>query len=214
MFYIYNAPRKCIYLVGIDEVGRGPIAGPVAVAAVLLYSKGSYSHFEGIKDSKKLSPLQRENWFNKITQLKDEQLLDFAVSFVGNEMIDKCGIVHSTQSALARALEQICVEPDKIQVLLDGGLIAPTQFQFQETIIKGDEKEPLIAAASIIAKVTRDQLMTNVIDARYPGYGFASHKGYGSQMHLEAIERLGPCSIHRMSFAPLRNRTNGWSGDG
>ncbi|MAG12255.1 ribonuclease HII [bacterium] len=199
MFYIYNAPRKCIYLVGIDEVGRGPIAGPVAVAAVLLYSKGSYSHFEGIKDSKKLSPLQRENWFNKITQLKDEQLLDFAVSFVGNEMIDKCGIVHSTQSALARALEQICVEPDKIQVLLDGGLIAPTQFQFQETIIKGDEKEPLIAAASIIAKVSRDRKMIRYAQ-EFNQYGFEKHKGYGTKKHYVALKKHGMCQLHRRSF--------------
>jgi len=187
------------YLVGVDEVGRGPIAGPVAVAAVLLYSKKSHPHLNGIKDSKKLSPAQRENWFNKITQLKNRQLLDFAISFVGNEMIDKCGIVHSTHTALARALEQVCAEPNETYVLLDGGLTAPTQFQFQETIIKGDEKEPLIAAASVIAKVSRDRKMIRYAQ-EFNQYGFEKHKGYGTKKHYIALKKHGMCQLHRRSF--------------
>jgi len=199
MSRIHNAPRNCTHFVGIDEVGRGPIAGPVAVAAVLLYSKKSCRHLQGIKDSKKLSPAQREKWLHIITELQNKQLLDFAVSFTGNKIIDSQGIEKSTHAALARTLKQVHAKPRNTYVLLDGRLAAPTQFLFQETITRGDEKEPLIAAASIVAKVCRDRKMV-LYAQKFNRYGFEQHKGYGTKKHYHALRKHGTCDIHRKSF--------------
>jgi len=187
------------YVIGIDEVGRGCIAGPVAVGAVVCRTRRLPRRFYGIKDSKKLRPDEREQWFLQICEARTEGLVDFAVSFSGQSIIDKKGIVYAIRTALNRAITKLPVKPEFSAVLLDGGLVAPPQFLRQKTIIKGDEKEPLIAAASIVAKVVRDRKMV-CLGREYPRYGFERHKGYGTRAHREAIQKHGTCPIHRESF--------------
>jgi ribonuclease HII len=184
------------YVVGIDEAGRGPLAGPVAVGVVCAPYDISEGIFEGVQDSKKLSPKAREMWYERITTTTNVQ---WAVACTGAAVIDKHGIQYAVRSALARALTKIVVHPDTALILLDGGLRAPDRFKEQQTIIRGDATEPLISAASVLAKVTRDRYMCRA-DARYPQYGLAVHKGYGTQMHQLAILQHGLCPLHRKSF--------------
>ena len=184
------------YLIGIDEVGRGPIAGPVAVCALLLRGDFSRRDFKGLKDSKKLTQKKREMWFSKVN---DSKSIVYAVSFVHQNIIDSKGIVCATRTALNRSLIRLHVKPKKCLVLLDGGLRAPKRFMYQKTIIRGDEKEYAIALASIMAKVTRDRKMVK-LSKKYPLYGFNSHKGYGTKKHYEKIKKCGLCELHRRSF--------------
>ena len=189
-------------VIGIDEVGRGPLAGPVAVGAVSLAKnqKQKASKFlKGIQDSKQLSPNQREEWFIKLMQAYASGSLDYAVSFVTSQRIDRIGIAPAIHSALARTLSKLAPPPEHSLVLLDGGLKAPQQFIHQQTIIRGDSQEPLIAAASIIAKVLRDRRMTRYAK-QYPDYGFEEHKGYGTLRHREALRTYGMTPLHRVSF--------------
>jgi ribonuclease HII len=187
------------HIVGIDEVGRGPLAGPVTVCACRVRASFNTRHFRGIKDSKQLSPAQREKWFLKISSLKEKGELDFAFFSVDAPEIDKNGIVPAIRRAMRESLEALALDPRSTRILLDGALKAPEEFSAQETIIKGDEKIPLISAASIVAKVMRDRHMEE--QARvYPGYGFESHKGYGTDSHMKIIRKLGVSPIHRRSF--------------
>jgi len=199
--------QKPAFVVGIDEAGRGPLAGPVAVGAVsartaeLPRLKRVFRMIKG-KDSKKLSPEDREKWFAVIKAEAKAGNLRWKVSLSGNDMIDKKGIVPAIRSALIRNLRSLLVvadEPQHTRVLLDGGLKAPAEFLDQKTIIKGDEKELLISLASICAKVTRDAAMCRLAK-KYPEYGFAVHKGYGTKMHSNALKLYGLCVIHRLSF--------------
>lgn len=207
------------YTIGIDEVGRGPLAGPVAVGALKLKVKSVKSKveegwFRGLRDSKKLSPKAREAWMVKIEEARSEGWLEYAVAFVTPGVIDKKGIAPSIRLALSRALaavEHNYIGPssvsvtedgpmyDDVRVLLDGGLCAPAQYINQETIIKGDEKEFVIALASIVAKVARDKRMV-VLAKKFPHYGFEQHKGYGTRAHYEAIKKHGVTPHHRKSF--------------
>ena len=189
------------YLVGIDEAGRGPLAGPVAVGAFFVRtdSRGFKKFSAGVKDSKKLSAKKREEWFAKMQNEKKSGNFSFAVSFGSAEMIDTRGINFAIRHALAQSLKKLGIPPEQTLVLLDGGLRAPEEYLFQKTIIKGDEKEPVISLASIAAKVSRDKKMT-VFAMRYPEYGFEKHKGYGTAAHYEAIARHGVLDIHRKSF--------------
>ncbi len=192
------------YLVGVDEAGRGPLAGPVSVGAVLwrgTYVKSSvFNMFEGLNDSKKLTARARERLYARLVEARDEGLLDFAVCFSSHTIIDRQGIVPAIRSALARALGGIaCGDAAECRILLDGGLRAPAHFTDQETIIRGDGVEPLIMLAAIAAKVERDTLMRRAA-TQYPHYGFETHKGYGTRAHYEALHRHGPCELHRMSF--------------
>ncbi len=205
---LYDSGRELV--AGVDEVGRGPLAGPVVAAAVILppsLRQSDADWLDHLNDSKQVTAARREFVCVQLREIS----VAIGTGAASSEEIDRVGIASATRHAMERAIESLQPQPEH---LLIDAVSLPGVAISQTLIIKGDSLSKSIAAASIIAKVIRDQLMTNVIDARYPGYGFASHKGYGSQMHLEAIERLGPCSIHRMSFAPLRNRTNGWSGDG
>ena len=188
-----------MYYIGIDEVGRGPLAGPVAVG--VLKTKHLVFEFwvKGIKDSKKLSPKAREVWCEKIKEAKKRGELDFIVSFVSSKIIDKKGLTYAIKKAISISLKKLLVDPKKCKVLLDGGLKAPEEFIFQETIIRGDEKEPIIALASIVAKVTRDKLMTKYAK-KYPPYRFDIHKGYGTKAHYKEISKNPLTSIHRKSF--------------
>ena len=199
--------KKKFFIVGIDEAGRGPLAGPVCVGAVgvkittdknleakLPSALGSLaSKLEGIKDSKKLSAKKREEWFKV---LRENPELECHHVFVSNEAIDKFGIRKAVLYGVEKVLEKFSRQPDF--VLLDGSLYAPGKYK-QETIIKGDEKVPLIAAGSIIAKVSRDRVMMNM-HKKYPEYCFNEHKGYGTKKHFEKIIKHGFCDIHRKTF--------------
>ena len=175
-------------VVGLDEVGRGPLAGPLTVAAVALPDD---PQIIGLDDSKKLSSKRRE----ELAALIQEQALCVGIAHIEPQAIDACGMAVSLRVAFTRALAQCPLEPDV--VLVDGN---PLHIHERErNIIKGDGKVACIAAASIVAKVTRDAFMVQM-DARYPEYGFASNKGYGTAAHIAAIKEHGPCPLHRMSF--------------
>lgn len=193
---------KCI--IGIDEVGRGSIAGPAAVGALKLQVKSvklkvKEGWFHGLRDSKKLTPRAREKWFEKIKDAQTEGWLDYAVMFSSAGMIDKKGIVPAIYSALVRAIRKLSCGPVETLVLLDGGLKAPRKYIHQQTIIKGDEKEFAIALASIVAKVTRDNRMRSIA-RRNPNYHLHAHKGYGTSAHYEALKQNGITKHHRKSF--------------
>jgi ribonuclease HII len=184
------------FIIGVDEVGRGCIAGDVAVGAVLIPANFDKKFFRGIRDSKKLSESQREEWFRKMNNNKKIQ---YTVCYEKAAQIDKNGLTKSIEKAIKKALKQLAAQPRKCLVLLDGTLKAPDEYARQKTIIKGDEKIPAISLASIVAKVFRDRQMTRYAK-RYPKYGFEKHKGYGTKAHLRAIQKHGVCEIHRRSF--------------
>ncbi len=189
------------YRVGIDEVGRGPIAGPVAVCSFKCKSDffDVISINTPLRDSKKLTKKQRETWFRFLNEEKRKGNCDFAVSLVSAEWIDKVGIVRSINKALESSLKKVVSNPTEVFVYLDGGLKAPQEFIFQETIIKGDELHPVISCASIIAKVSRDTLMTKYGE-EYREYGFEKHMGYGTKAHYDALKKYGETVLHRKTF--------------
>ena len=191
------------YTVGIDEVGRGPLAGPVTVCALIM-RREAMRKFVGDYDSKKLSVKQREELFARIREHKKEGKLDFAICSVSHKVIDQKGIVYAVHLAISRALARLNVSlgveiPNLTKVLLDGGLRAPSEFRDQQTIIKGDAKVPIIGLASVIAKVYRDKRMINSV-TRYPNWGFEKNKGYGTRAHYQALKKHGPSPIHRKTF--------------
>jgi ribonuclease HII len=190
------------YVIGIDEAGRGPLAGPVSLAVVAWEARRDRElkqWFVGVKDCKQLSEKQREEWRAKLKSAEREGLVKIAASFASNAVIDEWGIMLAIRLALARALRRLALPPAQCRVLLDGSLRAPRQYQDQETLIKGDEREPIIALASIVAKVRRDRLMTRLA-REYPGYGFELHKGYGTRAHYAAIKKIGRSPLHRQTF--------------
>ncbi len=184
------------WLIGIDEAGRGPLAGPVAVGAFAVSVTYNTDILSGIRDSKTLSERQREAWAGTLATLADARR---AVSLVGAPLIDRHGIVWAVRTALARSLSKLSLDPVACTVLLDGGLRAPAAYTDQTTIVRGDASEPVISAAAILAKVARDRHMVQLA-ARYPAYGFDVHKGYGTVAHRVAIETFGLCAVHRRSF--------------
>lgn len=209
-------------VIGVDEVGRGPIAGPVCVAAFLVYDPVSFvSDIKKIttgknnrgatidkqkltlRDSKKLSRKDRESWVSIVNEWKRAGKCDFSVSITHAKKIDQIGIAPAIRKSLASSLQKVMknVSPKfgNIKVLLDGGLRAPAEYIHQKTIIKGDEKEFAIALASIVAKVHRDKYMTRLA-VQFPAYGFESHVGYGTKSHYAAIKKHGITLIHRKSF--------------
>jgi ribonuclease HII len=185
------------YIIGIDEVGRGPLAGPVAVGAVVA-TPSMLRRFRDIKESKQLSPKAREEWYARIQGYIGDDLR-FAVSFVSATMIDRKGIVWAIRRALATSLKKLDVNPAECRVLLDGGLVAPAEYTAQQTIIRGDASETVIAMASVMAKVQRDRLMVG-LHKKLPAYEFSAHKGYGTKKHIHAIRRHGPSREHRLTF--------------
>lgn len=181
-------------IAGIDEAGRGPLAGPV-VAAVCIIPEGVL--IKGVDDSKKLTSKQREELFEEMTSRQD---ISYAVGIVEVEVIDKINILQATIQAMLQAVANLDLIPD---LLLVDGLQLPHPTLPVRKIIKGDSLSQSIAAASIIAKETRDRLMRAFHD-KWPQYQFNLHKGYGTEKHLEAIQKYGPCPIHRRSFAPFK----------
>jgi ribonuclease HII len=197
----YNGTMaKPRYIVGVDEAGRGPIAGPVSVGVVVMpNSPAILKRLDGVRDSKQLSEKGREAWFEKVKNLHKEGYLNFAASCVGSSHIDLHGIVSAIKRAISRSLLKTSVNPAECLVLLDGLLRAPKRFHYQETVYKGDEIVPIISLASIVAKVHRDRRLRHLAQ-RYPNYGFERHKGYGTKAHYQAIGRHGICREHRISF--------------
>jgi len=185
--------------VGIDEVGRGPLAGPVALCAFLWFGNRVPKELKWIKDSKKISEKKREEWYAKILEFKKEGKCDFRVVYKSAKYIDKWGISNAIKEALKSALTPLPLNSKKVTVLLDGGLKAPSEYLNQETIIKGDTKEFVISAAAIMAKVSRDKLMKK-LGKKFPKYGFEIHKGYGTVAHRKAVREFGMCEEHRRTY--------------
>jgi len=198
-YFCYNSLMKKPFLIGIDEVGRGPIAGPVAVGAFVFLTPESKRLFKGVKESKQLNEQKREEWFAVIQDARKNGHVDFCVTFQSEKIIDTKGLSFAIKKALATSLSALQIEAEKARVLLDGGLKAPLMYKNQKTIIKGDEKEKVIALASICAKVLRDRKM-NLLAKKYSKYGFEAHKGYGTKSHYLAIKKFGLLDTHRRSF--------------
>lgn len=182
------------HIAGVDEAGRGPLAGPVVVAAVIL---DPARPIDGLADSKQLSPKRRETLYMLIT----ERALAHAVVRVEAAEIDRVNILNATLNGMTRALQALAMPP--ASALIDGNRLPKALPCPARAIVRGDATEPAISAASILAKVARDRILVEY-ELRWPGYGFAQHKGYPSPAHLEALARLGPCPEHRRSFAPVR----------
>jgi ribonuclease HII len=182
-------------IAGVDEAGRGPLAGPV-YAAVCVIPAGI--RFAGVDDSKKLSASAREDLFLQITGHPD---VLYAISHVEADAIDQINILQATFQAMRNAVAKLPISPDI--ALIDGSLVPKPFPCYARALVHGDALSQSIAAASILAKVSRDTRM-KLEDLRYPGYGFVKHFGYGTPEHLRAIEKLGPCALHRKSFAPLK----------
>ncbi len=197
-----HVSRGLTRLAGVDEAGRGPLAGPVVAAAIVMseswIKEGIPEPLLRLNDSKKLNKKVREELFEVIDSDKS---IESGIGMVAAPLIDEINILQATHQAMNDALAKIT--PPVQHALVDGRQV-PSLSVPQTAIVKGDGKSYTIGAASILAKVTRDRLMIEY-DQKYPGYGFAGHKGYGTRAHLSAIEELGPCPIHRMSFAPLSN---------
>lgn len=174
---------------GVDEAGRGPLAGPVCAAAVVL-PKGHI--IEGVNDSKKLSEKKREQLFDKVI----EEALDYSIAYSTAQEIDEINILQATFLAMKRAVDGLKIKPDF--AMIDGNRKPPLDMD-TETIVKGDARSASIAAASILAKVSRDRYMLEMAE-KYPHYQFEKHKGYGTKLHYEMLDEYGPCEIHRQSF--------------
>ncbi|MBI5802590.1 MAG: ribonuclease HII [Verrucomicrobia bacterium] len=189
---------------GVDEAGRGPLAGPVLAAAVILpdvfVRDGMPPDLTGLNDSKQLSAEQREAFFLRLTT---DPAIRFGLGRIDPPQIDAINILQATHAAMNLALAALSQSPQPPAHVLVDGLHVRSIRMSQTAIVKGDSLSYSIAAASILAKVTRDRLMQE-FDAQFPGYGFARHKGYGTSEHLGAIRCLGPCPIHRRSFSPFR----------
>ena len=186
--------RHTTVLAGVDEAGRGPLAGPVVAAAVILDNNNPV---EGLADSKTLSPERR----NELAVTIKKNALAWSVAKVEHPEIDRINILQASLMAMKIAVEELVIKPE--HVLVDGNQCPRIKYTV-DAIVGGDQTIPAISAASILAKVARDEEMQNY-DQIYPGYGFARHKGYATQEHLRALEKLGVCEIHRKSFAPVKN---------
>ncbi|HDQ16782.1 MAG TPA: ribonuclease HII [Candidatus Vogelbacteria bacterium] len=194
------------YLIGIDEAGRGPLAGPLVFSLVAV-REGDYDNFLKeissfnipLRDSKKLSLKMRLKWRKFLYQQRKEKKIIFSYKSIRAQRIDNLGLIKSSKFCINCLLSCSDFSPLESKILLDGGLKAPVEYIFQETIIKGDEKEPLISLASIIAKTTRDIKLCHLAK-KFPEYGFEKHKGYGTKEHRQRIEYYGLCPEHRRSF--------------
>lgn len=182
--------RGCNLIAGIDEAGRGPLAGPVVAACVILPKD---CLIEGLNDSKKISEKKREKLYDEITS----KAISWGVGIMGSNVIDDVNILNATRQAMKEAINNLSTKPDFI--LIDAEKRVDTNGIPYLPIVKGDALSVSIAAASIVAKVTRDRMMCE-FDKEFPEYGFAKHKGYGTKIHIEAIKKHGPCMLHRNTF--------------
>ena len=203
---LYNYERQfwakgCEFVAGVDEAGRGPLAGPVSVAAVILPHD---LYLPKINDSKKLSAKVRDELYDEIM----DKALAIKTALVDAKTIDRVNIYQATINGMYESIFGLAKEP---QAVLIDAVKLDNLPMVSESIIKGDAKSASIAAASIIAKVNRDRLMDEY-DKQYPEYGFAQHKGYGTAQHIEALKKYGPCPIHRLSFEPIRSMVDRQTG--
>ncbi len=193
-------PENIRYIIGIDEVGRGPLAGPVTVCAfAILHDDLKLLEKVGAKDSKVLSEQKRDLVAHKLIELSKEGRCVYRIASTAPEVIDEKGLTKAIQMALDATLRKLKIHPEHADIYLDGGLRAPQKFFRQHTIIKGDGKVPVISCASVLAKVHRDALM-NDYDLKFPQYGFFNNKGYGTPEHYKAIRKYGIIQIHRRLF--------------
>jgi len=191
---------KVSWVVGVDEVGRGPVAGPVTLCAFAVRSEFLHDLEKmGFRDSKKLSPQKREAFAQLLNNWAHLDMCTWAIQSSDSTVIDTKGLTFAINDALARALKKLNLHQDSIDVYLDGGLHAPKQYFRQHTIIHGDDLFPVISCASILAKVYRDHLMEQ-LDKTYPQYSFIDNKGYGTPHHMKAIKKHGFSPLHRTSF--------------
>jgi ribonuclease HII len=187
------------FMLGVDEAGRGPLAGPVAVGAVMVPEGFDVLlEFPGVRDSKKLSEQKREKLFGMLEVRAEKGDVRFTVEFEDAQVIDEEGIATAVRRALYRGVYTLAPDAAVVKIQLDGSLKAPPEYA-QETIVSGDDLVPLISLASIAAKVTRDRLMIT-LGEKYPLYGFEQHKGYGTKAHYQALKAHGLSPIHRRSF--------------
>ena len=191
--------QKIKYIVGVDEAGRGPLAGPVAVGVAVVPQGFDWSVIPGVGDSKKVSPKHRELIYRRAQALKRNGMLDYHVTLVSNVTIDRKGISYAVALGIERCLKKLNLDAQTVDVRLDGLLKAPPEYKVQQTIIKGDAKEKIIGLSSIMAKVTRDRYMIRIAK-KYPQYQFEIHKGYGTKKHCDALQRYGLSYVHRKSF--------------
>jgi ribonuclease HII len=192
---------KQLFVVGVDEAGRGPLAGPVAVGVARVPAGFDWGLIPGVGDSKQLSAENRKAIFRRAWQLRRQGELHWSVALVGASIIDERGIVPAIRLAMRRALLRAAPHPNTCQVLLDGALSAPTKYESQTTIIKGDATEPVIGLASILAKVTRDRYMARKgAEPPFAPYQFSTHKGYGTKAHRALIRTHGLSPEHRQTY--------------
>jgi len=189
--------NKNQFTIGIDEVGRGPLAGPMTVCAVVIPASFDKKKIKEVRDSKKVNENKREEWYTKAREWKRSGQINFFVRSISAKKIDEIGISRATRYLVRKALQN--VEEENVKVLLDGLLYAPERFKKQKTIIHGDATEPVISFASVIAKVFRDRKMKRLAKI-YTEYGFDKHVGYGTAMHYKAIKKYGLTPEHRRSF--------------
>ena len=191
--YAFDAAKRAEHGVvcGVDEAGRGPLCGPVCCAAVILNPDDP---IEGVNDSKKLTEKRRDTLYEEITK----RALAYKIVFISPAEIDERNILWATMDGMAQAVEGLTPQPD--YVLIDGNRCPPGLAQPAESVVKGDANSASIAAASILAKVSRDRYVADALDREYPQYQFAKHKGYGTKLHYAMLDEYGPCPEHRMTF--------------
>ncbi len=191
--------KKPVFLVGVDEAGRGPLAGPVAVGVVAVPEDFDWDLIPGVGDSKQVSAKNRALVFRRAEELQTANLIQYAVTLIDTDIIDRLGITHAVNEGIEHGLKKLSIDPQHATIKLDGLLKAPAEYQNQETIIHGDAKEKVIGLASILAKETRDANMVTLAKA-YPLYQFEIHKGYGTKRHRALIAQHGLSPVHRVSF--------------
>ena len=195
-----NTPKAHSWIIGIDEVGRGPLAGPVYVCGVAM-KVGQYkkARWKGLTDSKQMRVRAREVWYARAKEMKANGEIRFVFASRSAARIDTKGISVCIRECIAKILKDLLVDPKDTQVLLDGGLKAPSLYIDQKTVIKGDQKHKIISLASVVAKVTRDAVMVRMAK-KYPYFGWEQNKGYGTKVHILLIKKVGISPEHRITF--------------
>lgn len=189
------------WLIGVDEAGRGPLAGPVAIGVASVPYGFDWGLLPGVGDSKKVAPDRRQEIYRQAYTMRKQGMINWRVSMVSSSVIDRNGISYAVRLGINRGLKALDPNPKHCEIKLDGLLKAPKEYGFQETIIRGDASEPIIGLASILAKVTRDNYMTRLAKRNdLVAYRFSLHKGYGTKKHREIIAKIGLSAIHRRSF--------------
>lgn len=193
-------PKKVEWVIGIDEVGRGPVAGPVTVCAFAVRAQFIVDiNRMGFRDSKKLSPQKREQFAQVLNNCAQLHMCTWAIESADAHTIDTDGITSAIQTVIAKCFKKLALHSEQVDIYLDGGLRAPKSYFRQHTVIRGDDLFPVISCASILAKVYRDHVMEQY-DKKFPEYGFFDNKGYGTPAHMKAVKKHGLSPLHRKSF--------------